>query len=328
MLRRHSGLMLRASGRYIANRFEMVARERGRAHAATDIARLLLAELRKVPRAAALMARSRSLRLRSGARPVSDPTVVGDALRDAGLVIEPRRVDPSAFHTHVTAVGYPRRYAAGAMDQGGVRETKLLEYFVTLDVLDFRPEDVVVDVASEWSLFPAAVRKLHGVTVFRQDLIYPSGVHGDRIGGNAAAMPVDDAFADKLVLHNSFEHFEGRSDTAFVLEAWRVLKPGGDVFVVPLFLADRFSNLTDPLVDRDGIAFDTGADVVELPGWHNRFGRFYDAAALRDRVLDPADRVGFQTTIYRFVNKADIHPAAAVNFALRLTKPDGSASGP
>jgi hypothetical protein len=62
-------------------------------------------------------------------------------------------------------------------------------------------------------------------------------------------MPVADGFADKLVLHNSFEHFEGTANTDLVTEAWRVLKPGGVVCIVPLFVSDRYVIMSDPLTD-------------------------------------------------------------------------------
>jgi hypothetical protein len=38
------------------------------------------------------------------------------------------------------------------------------------------------------------------------------------VGSDAAAMPLEDAFADRMALHCSFEHFEGR-DNRFVAEA-------------------------------------------------------------------------------------------------------------
>src|SRR5205823_8461573 len=133
---------------------------------------------------------------------------------------------------------YPRFYAGGSSAGGGHREKKILEYFVSLTIVPIEQDDVVIDVASERSVFPELVRHLTGAVVFRQDLIYRVGIHEDRIGGSAASMPLPDGFATKLTLHNSFEHFEGNADTAFVREAWRVLRPGGAVCIVPLFLSE------------------------------------------------------------------------------------------
>ena len=119
----------------------------------------------------------------------------------------------------------------------------------SLDLIRPRATDVIIDIASEWSIFPQTTQRLTGATVYRQDLIYPAGVHGQRIGGSAAHMPVPDGFADTLVAHNSYEHFEGNSDSEFIREAWRVLKPGGVACILPLFMTDRFVIISDPLVE-------------------------------------------------------------------------------
>ena len=113
-------------------------------------------------------------------------------------------------------------------------------------------------------------------------------------------MPLPAGSVDKLFLHNSFEHFEGDIDTGFVREAWRVLRPGGGLCVVPLYLSARHQIVTDPLVDRSGIEWDPDAEVVERIGHRNRFGRFYSAETLAERVLRPAFECGFRAEICAF----------------------------
>jgi SAM-dependent methyltransferase len=309
-------LKLRAGMRYLANLVAMVARQRGYVAAGAAGSRFVIAEVAKLPKFALLASAG-------GRRVQTHPTMysneIVDALATLGVEMRAYRIDVDAFRRHVVACNYPRNYGAGPLDEGGVREQKLLEYFVSLDLLSVRPSDLVIDVASEWSIFPDVLRELSAATVYRQDLIYPPGINGNRVGGSAARMPVAGEFADKLVLHNAFEHFERSADFDFIAEAWRVLKPGGTLCILPLFVSDEYTILTDPLVDRRGIVWDEGARVVEVPGWHNRFGRFYDASALRRRVLIPAS--GFSTTIYHFVNVKDVHPRAHLHFALVMRKP-------
>jgi SAM-dependent methyltransferase len=206
------------------------------------------------------------------------------------------------------------------MNKGGLRDKKLLEYFVSLELLDVQKTDVVIDVASEWSIFPEVLRKLTGAVVYQQDLIYPPGIHDYRIGGNAALMPLPDNFADKLVLHNAYEHFEGNADTEFIIEAWRVLKPGGVLCILPLYVAEKYHILTDPLVNRRGIVWDEGAQIVERPWWHNRFGRFYDPKSLDRRVLTTAKNIGFQATIYHVTNIKEVLDQSEMHFALIMRK--------
>jgi hypothetical protein len=72
--------------------------------------------------------------------------------------------------------------------------------------------------------------------VYRQDLSFPEGIVGNVIGGDTADMPVRDAFANKMALHCSFEHFENGSDIGFIREASRVLRNPGKLIIVPLYL--------------------------------------------------------------------------------------------
>lgn len=313
---------VRLGVRYGTNLMAMVAEQEGRKAALIAGGRFVTSEIAKLPRmvGVAVLKRTRPELLQQEPPPLYSPAIV-DAVQRLAAPVVPYEIAVGAFWTHVADEGYPRNYAAGPMAKGGGYEQKLLEYFVSLDLLTVRPGDVVIDVASEWSAFPAVVRRRAHATVYQQDLIYPPGVHGDRIGGNAADMHIPDAFADTLVLHNAFEHFEGAADTAFIPEAWRVLKPGGKVCILPLLLTEHFSNVTDPLLNRPGIVWDRGARICPVPGWHNRFGRFYDAAALGRRVLMPAVELGFEAKVFHVTNAKAVHSLAYLHFVLELHKP-------
>jgi SAM-dependent methyltransferase len=305
--------------RYTLNLVDVVHRQRGYSAATAIAGRFLVSEAAKMPRWLRWSLRANRYSDRNSSHPTVDHDAVATALAALPITIRPHRVDADAFRRHLATNHYPRFYAGGPIENGGWREEKALEYVVSLDLLRIQPTDVIVDVASEWSIFPEIVRRTIGARVYRQDMIYPLGIEGDCIGGSAAHMPVPDGFADKLVLHNSFEHFEGTADIDFIAEAWRVLKPGGKLCILPLFMSDCHCILTDPLVDRQGIAWDDGSRVIELPWWHNRFGRFYDVAALQRRVLQPGQR--FTSTIYDIENACEVHARAYLQFALLMEKP-------
>lgn len=312
--------MIRTGVRYGRNRVAMVARYEGAAAAAVAGLRFAATEARTLPRWVDLAWRVRRGRWRPAAHPPMYSDTILRSLKQLSATFHETDLDAEAFRAHCAGAGYPRNYAAGPIAEGGMREQKLLEYFVSLELLSAHTDGVVIDVASEWSLFPEVLRERTGAAVYRQDLIYPPGIHGRRIGGSAAAMAVPAGFADALVLHNAFEHFEGSTDTGFVVEAGRVLRPGGVLLILPLFLSEQHCILSDPLVERRGVAWDPGARVVELPWWHNRFGRFYDAAALERRVLAPARAAGFEVAVHHFANVRDLHPGLYLHFALALRK--------
>jgi SAM-dependent methyltransferase len=313
--------MLRTGIRYFTNLVARVADQRGYLAGISIGGRFIINEAASLIRFfnLTIFKNTLSRQTKRSHRPASPSKTILAALSNLEGEMITYQIDVDAFHKHVAACNYPSNYAAGPVNAGGAREHKLLEYFVSLDLLDIRPADVVVDVASEWSLFPDVLRKLTRAKVYRQDIIYPPGINDDHIGGDAAHMPVPDEFADKLVLHNAFEHFEGTSDTDFILESWRVLKPGGKLCILPLFMAEQHRILTDPLVNRRSIIWDDGALVIEVPWWHNRFGRFYDAGTLEQRVLAPGNQ--FRSIIFQIVNVKEIHPKAYLYFALVMQKP-------
>jgi SAM-dependent methyltransferase len=312
----------RVAFRYARNLVTVVERQHGHRGAAVVGARFVLSEAAMLPRLARWIYAVRRCGARADAHPPLDSEEIAASLTALNVEFVPYRIDVAAFTKHVAAYDYPPFYAAGPMDEGGLREQKLLEYAVSLDLLDLRATDVLIDAASQWSLFPDMVRKTIGATVYQQDLIYPPGIHDHLIGGDAARMPLPDAFVDALVLHSSFSHFEGSADTDFIGEAWRVLKPGGRLVIIPLFVAPYYAILSDPLVNRRGVVFDEGARVITSPWWHNRFGRLYDAPTLDRRVLKPAARQGFLATIYHATNAKEVHPRAHLSFILVLRKPD------
>ncbi|MEW6741387.1 MAG: methyltransferase domain-containing protein [Planctomycetota bacterium] len=195
---------------------------------------------------------------------------------------------------------------------------KALEYFLSEEVLQFHPQDCFIDIASLTSPFPDHVRSTYRCTVLRQDLYhYPPGINGDRIGGDACNLPLPPACCTKLSLHCSYEHFEGDSDTRFILEAARVMKPGGRMFIGPLYLGPAYT-----------IEYEDGVSVGACKKPHAegcRFARTYDIPRLVERVLKPA-RECFTSVVYRLCNldelTASMPPVARLycNFFIVLTR--------
>jgi SAM-dependent methyltransferase len=242
--------------------------------------------------------------------------ICGD-LSAHGFVVEEVTLDPAEYRAYFDAAGYAERYP----DYYSFNlPEKSLEHFFAAKLLELGPGDVYIDIASEHSPVPEIYSRLFGCASFRQDLAYPEGLNGDRIGGDAAAMPVPEGFASKMALHCSFEHFEGNADERFIREVERVLRPGGRVCFAPLYLWERFGVLTDPAVAiAQAVHFDVGATVYCKPGWGNRHGRLYDPAQLAARVR--ANLGSLQLTLYHIVNAAEVDPSCYLQFAAVISKP-------
>jgi SAM-dependent methyltransferase len=242
-------------------------------------------------------------------------------LRCEGVRVVPHSIDLPAFWKFVDAGQYRHRtYYDGGRQACAVN--KWLEHYVSLELLEPRPGEVLIDVANCYSPFPDVVRDLTGLTVFRQDLIYDVGIHGDRIGGNAADLPLKDEFADLLTLHCSFEHFEGTSDQEFIREAERIMKPGGRLCILPLYTHREYAIQSDPSTwDNRTVQFEPDAIIYLARGWGERHGRLYDAHHFLDRIV--ANLGHLRLTIYTMENYAEAWDHCYLRFAAVFRKPVG-----
>jgi len=249
------------------------------------------------------------------------PAVIDNILQQlaaSGFDVRSFSIDPGAWAAYRRDAEYSERYPD--YYSFNIHE-KTLEHFIAAALLGLQPNDVYIDIASEGSPVPEIYERLFGCKTYRQDLAYPPGLQGDTIGGDAAAMPIPEGFASKLGLHCSFEHFEGDADIRFVRDVHRILRPGGSLCIVPLYLYDTYAIQTDPQVSGPAeLEFDADSVLFLDPTWQNRHGRFYDAEHLARRVR--AQLQGETITIYRVENAKAVHPSCYVEFAAVIEKPN------
>ncbi len=260
---------------------------------------------------------ARGAHVERGDIPYEDIT---EELTAAGVRVEPLTVDLPDFEAYVERAKYTRMsgYYSGGADPNA-RE-KYLEHYVSLELLAPRPGDVLIDVASMNSPFADVAAELHRVESHRQDLMFPPGVRGRTIGGDAAAMPLPDGFAHHLAMHCSFEHFEGDADSRFVREAARVLRPGGKCCSLPLYTSSTYAIQTHVRRWRmHEIRFDAGDRVYVADEWGPPFGRFYDAQSFVRRVVDHLGDMSLR--IFEVTNARDVDPGCYLRYAMLIEKP-------
>jgi len=245
--------------------------------------------------------------------PETEAAIVS-GLQRLGITVTDYYLDPAGYHAYVTAAEYPQDYYSSNIVE------KSLEHYIAATLLVLKPGDTYIDVASEHSPVPEIYERLFGVKAFRQDLAYKAGLHENRIGGDAARMPVRNDFADKMALHCSFEHFENDSDIQFIREIRRTLRPGGAVCFVPFYLSDRYFILTDPLVSAGNrVPFEPGVTVRGMRGWGNRFGRFYDPTHVHSRLW--SNLQGLEAEVFRIHGAQDLDPSCYARYALVVRRP-------
>jgi hypothetical protein len=188
-----------------------------------------------------------------------------------------------------------------------------LEHYIAAQLLRLDKKDIYIDVGNEDSPAPIIYKNLFGAETFR------TVFNGEQIIDLSKNIPLADEFATKIALHCSFENFEGDSDMIFIREAARVLKPGGAACIVPLYLAQEYSVVTDPVIALfQHIGFEEKTVVCCVRGSKNRFARFYDPATLKKHLHLNSGNLTLK--VFRITN-TDFDPSCYVQFAALLTKP-------
>lgn len=252
----------------------------------------------------------------TGVVPQHDARVHAEVVRQLkgkGYEVRDYTVDVEGFRRYLREANYSqfRRYYGGGRAPNFTE--KALEHYLAAQFLDLSPADTYIDIANDESPVPEIYKRLYGCKSYRQDLKFAPGLHGERIGGSAASMPVPDGFVTKMALHCSFEHFEGDADTSFIKEANRVLASGGKLCIVPLYLHTEYAIQTDPAVlPKSGISFEPEAILYCARFWGNRHGRIYDVARLNTRIRSFLGSLDL--TIYVVQNEKSVDPSCYVKF--------------
>ena len=148
--------------------------------------------------------------------------------------------------------------------------------------------------------------------------MYDNGVHGIKIGGNSAKLPVQDHSVDLMTLHNSIEHLEGNADSKFIEECVRALKKSGEVTILPIFLEKEHINYINPTCNPKNLLVDREAKKIFVYG-HPRFMRHYSAETFKARILKPSQGE-FKIDLFRIIVSEDFQETIELALALRLTK--------
>ena len=235
-----------------------------------------------------------------------------------GVEIRSHQIDIKAFWRYVESCKYRELSYWGGGEVPTAPE-KWLEHWVSIELLDPQPGEVSIDIASCYSPFPDLLREHYGVESYRQDIIYPAGLDGDKIGGDAIAMPIADNFADHLTLHCSFEHFEGDRDTLLLKEAQRVLRPGGRLCILPFYTSHAYCIQSDPGTWKErNVRFEDDALIYLARNWQELHARMYDTAHFLERIVARLEQLDL--AFYTVANYAEVDPICYLKFAALFTK--------
>jgi len=197
------------------------------------------------------------------------------------LTVEDRLLDYEDFSSWIKEFPSLERYY---LKSGDICLEKLLEHYVTHREHGLSSGDVFIDIAAQASPY-ADILLRKGIEAYRLDISYPPGIHGRKIGANAASTNLPPEFCNAMSAHCAFECFQGDADFLSIIEAGRILGGGGVFVIAPLYFAKEHIIQVSPFL-KEPILIDEGAHKVwRDDAWLVPFSRSYSPEALYDRLL-------------------------------------------
>lgn len=212
----------------------------------------------------------------------SDPRILIQRLISANIAVEEIDLDVEDFISWL--VRYSEIYDRYANSKAVFIE-KCLEHYIADKFSTLTPGQIYIDVAAAGSNWADCLLK-RGVNAYSLDLTYPEGIHGNKIGANAATTRLPDNSVDAISLQCAFETFRGDYDKLFIRECKRILKEGGKVVISPLYLDAHHFILSSKNSDLSDAPLDEGATRVwREDDYDEAFSRHYSPEALADRIF-------------------------------------------
>lgn len=234
-----------------------------------------------------------------------------------GVAVENREIDLARFDLWYAEKDYAKRFPqfGKAYPNEDMRKKKALEHWLTLDAVEGHV-DSLIDVSGGASPFCELARDEYGASVKAYHLEAPQdelgvkpGVSGEVIGASPDDIPLPDGSISLICAHNAVERFDGESYFGFFKEAERLLKPNGEVFVAPLFVARRtyvltamnaiFKNLNFPRYLRS-------IPVVLDESIRQPYVLRIDGRHLREKVVDLSPNMDYRVIFFENWEKANI----------------------
>jgi hypothetical protein len=245
-------------------------------------------------------------------------------LTERGVPVHDLVVDPQALAAFKNQVPFAATYHGGAA--GGVWDEKVLEHFIAYQLAklgELGPDDVYVDVAACTSPWVRLLREHRGIQAYAIDLTVAGPFRGLPYyrAENATRTSFAAASVRAMSLQCAYEMFEGDDDVALLREAARILVSGGRVVISPLYLHTHYCSYSTPDYWGKGRSDPRAKEYLRLDLLGVPSSRKYDADTLKERVLDPLERIGLTYRVHALRNKADLGVGIYCHFVLEVQKP-------
>lgn len=219
---------------------------------------------------------------------------------------------------------FPQDYFDGPT--ASVWDEKMVEHWIAaerLGLLNWEPEDVYIDIAAANSPWVKMLRERCCVDAWAID----SAAMGCNYR-NLFSYRTEDATATSFIdqsvkgasLQCAFEMFQGNDDTKLIKELARILKPGGKVVILPLYMHTHYCAYSTPEYYGRGHSDPVAKEYVRLDSFGVPSSRKYSIYELKKRILQPIEHngLGYQLLVLR--NKPELGRDIYCHFILEIVK--------
>lgn len=245
-------------------------------------------------------------------------------LKVLGIPVQDYYPEPELFRDFQAKKWFPEDYHGGV--RGGAWNEKLLEHWISsrrLELADYCPDDTYLDIAAASSPWARILREQLQVNSFAIDLCEIGSAYRDlpyyRVE-NATKSTFPDASIKGATLHCAYEMFLADDDTVLIHELARILKPGGKVIVLPLYMHTHYCTYSTPEYFGRGHSDPDAKEYIQMDIKGVPSSRKYDAQALKHRVLDPIIAAGLSYQLLAIRNKSEFGSGIYCHFILEIER--------
>lgn len=252
-----------------------------------------------------------------------DIEAIESELGRIGVVVHDYTPSAKDFRVFQAARLFPAEYHGG-MD-GGVWDEKLLEHWISserLGLKGYQAEDIYVDIAAASSPWAQILRERNGISAYAVDI--EVGRFYRRLPYYRQEDATNTSFGNASVrgasLQCAYEMFLGTDDTDLIVEAARILKPGGKMVILPLYMHTHYCAYSTAEFYGKGYPDPEAKEYVRLDCSNVPSSRKYDAPMLKRRVLDPAVALGMGYRLFALRNKNELGKNIYCHFILEIIR--------